>query len=191
MRSASALVRVLLPLPATARRDRIAAPMRPVTARISIDASRERVFDVLADLANRPAFCDHFADEFHLQRLDSRGVGAAARFHADATLFPIWMETVITELDPPHRIIESGRGSRADRMELGIVWELVEGAAATTELSVTFWIEPANHFDRARSKLGAARWYRKRLRRALRRLRDLLENDESIEPLRVAGAARV
>jgi uncharacterized protein YndB with AHSA1/START domain len=165
--------------------------MRPVTAKISIDAPRERVFDLVADLANRPAFFDHFAEDFHLQRLESRGVGAAARFHADATLFPIWMETVVTELEPPHTIIERGRGSRADRMALGFIWELVEGPAATTDLSVTFWAEPGNPFDKVRSKLGGARWYRKHLRKALRRLRDVIESDQPIEPLHVAGTSRI
>jgi uncharacterized protein YndB with AHSA1/START domain len=165
--------------------------MRPVTAKISIDAPRERVFEVLADLANRPAFCDHFAKEFHLQRLDSSGVGAAARFRADATRFPIWMETVITELEPPHRIIEVGRGSRADRMQVRTAWELVEGPGATTELSVTFWADPDTRTDSTKGKLGAARWYRKQWRKALVRLRDTLENDEPMEPIRVAGTSRL
>src|SRR5680860_1204074 len=111
--------------------------MRPVTSTITIDAPREQVFAAIADLANRPAFCDHFAEEFHLQRLESRGIGAAARFRAGAPRFPIWMETVITELDPPHRLIERGRGSRADRMDVGTGWELVE-AAGSTEVTVTF-----------------------------------------------------
>ena len=165
--------------------------MGPVTAAISIDAPRERVFEVLVDLANRPAFCDHFAEQYHLQRLESRGVGAAARFHAGARGFPIWMETVITEIEEPHRIIESGRGSRADRMVVGTAWELVEGPAATTELTVTFWAETDNHIDKAKSRFGASRWYRKQWRKALRRLRDLLESGEPIEPLQVAGASRI
>lgn len=165
--------------------------MGPVIATISIDAPRERVFDVLADLANRPAFCDHFAKDFHLQRLQSYGIGAAARFRADAKRFPIWMETVIVEQDAPHRILEEGRGSRADRMKLGTAWELVEGPASTTELTVTFWAEPEKRADIAKGKLGAARWYRKQWKLALRRLRDMLESGDPIEPIRVAGASRV
>lgn len=163
----------------------------PVTSRISIDAPRERVYEVLSDLANRPAFCDHFAEEYHLLRLESRGVGSAARFRVEAPRFSTWMQTVIVELDPPHRIIEEGRGSRADRMKLGTAWELVEGPTATTELSVTFWAEPDTHLDRFKGKLGAARWYRRQWKRALRRLRDQLEAGETVEPIRVGGASRI
>jgi uncharacterized protein YndB with AHSA1/START domain len=165
--------------------------MGPITATITVDAPRERVFELLADLANRPAFYDHFASGYHLQRLESRGLGAAARFHVGAPRFPIWMETEITELDPPHKIVERGHGSRADRMELGTVWELVEGPAATTELTVTFWTEPGNSIDDAKGRLGAARWYGKQWRTALRRVRDIVEGGETVEPLRVAGADRV
>lgn len=165
--------------------------MGPVSASASIDAPRERVFAVIADLANRPAFCDHFMTGFHLLRLESKGVGAAARFRTEARGFPIWMETVITEIEAPHRLIERGRGARADRMELGTGWELVEAAGATTELTVTFWADATNPADAARSKLGAARWYRRQWKRALGRLQDLLESDRAIDPLRVAGTSRI
>jgi uncharacterized protein YndB with AHSA1/START domain len=164
--------------------------MRPTTAKITIDAPRERVFEAISDLSYRPSFCDHFAKEFRLQRLDSRGVGAAARFRADAKRFPIWMETVVTEVDAPHLLIERGRGSRADRMMTGTAWELVEGPGGTTEISVTFWAEPENPLDVAKSKLGASRWYEKQWTKALRRLRDKLESGEPLEPLQVAGASR-
>lgn len=165
--------------------------MGPVIAEISIDAPRERVFEAIADLAYRPSFCDHFIEEFHLQRLESSGIGAAARFHVDARRFPIWMETVITELDPPHRIVETGRGSRADRMPVGTAWELVEGPTATTEVTVTFWADAHSPADAAKGKLGAERWYRRQWKKALERLRDRLERGEALEPLRVAGASRI
>ena len=165
--------------------------MGPVTAKISIDAPRERVFEVIADLANRPAFCDHFATDFHLQRLDSTGIGATARFHAKAKRFPIWMETVITEQEAPHLLVERGSGSRQDRMKVGTAWELVEGPSQTTEVSVTFWADTEHTTDKAKGKMGAGRWYRKQWKKALKRLRDLLEQDQPIEPIRVAGASRI
>jgi uncharacterized protein YndB with AHSA1/START domain len=165
--------------------------MRPTTATITIDAPRERVFEAISDLAYRPAFCDHFAKEFRLQRLDSRGVGAAARFRAEARGFPIWMETVVTEVEAPHRLIETGQGARTDRMKIGTAWELVEGPGQTTEVSVTFWAEPDTHVDAAKSKLGASRWYGKQWKRALKRLRDKLEAGEPLEPLVVAGGSRL
>ena len=73
-----------------------------------IDVPRERAFAFLADLANRPAFMGRFLSDFRLQRLDSTGVGAAARFRVRER--GLWMETVIAELEPPYRIIERGSG---------------------------------------------------------------------------------
>lgn len=166
--------------------------MGPVTATITIDAPRERVFAEIADLAKRPAFCDHFLTGFHLQRIESRGVGAAARFHADAKRFPIWMESRIVEQDAPHRLLEKGKGSRQDRMVVGTAWELVEGSSpSTTEVSVTFWGEPENPFDKGMAKLGAAAWYRRGWKKALQRLRDAIEADQPLERIEVAGASRL
>lgn len=163
--------------------------MRPAHANIHIDAPRERVFAVISDLANRPAFTDHFAQEFHLQRLDSTGVGAAARFRAEK--FPHWMETEITEIDEPHRLIERGRGARADRLKLGTAWELVEGPHSSTEVSVTFWAEPETHIDRAKAGSRLTRWHARQWKKALKRLRTIVENEEPIEPVAVAGASRI
>lgn len=165
--------------------------MGPVSTSVSIDAPRERVFEVISDLALRPSFCDHFQEEFRLQRLESRGTGAAARFRVEAPRFPIWMETVVESVQAPYRLIERGHGSRADRMTLGTAWELVEGAGATTELTLTFWIEADNPIDSARSRLGSGRWYRRAWGRALERLRKLIEDDAELAPLRVGGMSRV
>ncbi len=59
------------------------------------------------------------------------------------------METVIASQEAPYELIERGRGSRRDRMEVGTAWQLVEGpGAGTTEVSVTFWAdadEPRRH----------------------------------------------
>ena len=101
------------------------------------------------------------------------------------------METVIEEVEEPHRLIERGHGSRMDRMDLGTAWELVDGHGGTTNETVTFWTEPSTHVDSARSKLGASRWYRKQWKRALKRLQSLVENDDPIEPVRVAGTSRI
>lgn len=165
--------------------------MGPASATITIDAPREQVFALIADLANRPAFCDHFMTGYHLQRLESRGLGAGARFHVAAKRFPMWMDSVVTEIAAPHRLVERGRGGHANRMAVGTAWELVESAAATTKVTVSFWTEPTNPLDSVRGKLGAGRWYARQWKRALRRLRDLIESGEEVVPVRVAGASRV
>ena len=91
---------------------RLRAEMLPVTVSITIDAPRERVFELIGDLAKRPAFTDHFIEQFRLERIPSTGVGAAARFRTGPPGRRVWMETVIEELEPPHRILEGGHGGR-------------------------------------------------------------------------------
>jgi uncharacterized protein YndB with AHSA1/START domain len=163
--------------------------MGPIRATITIDLPRERVFELIADLANRPAFCDHFQHDFRLERLESSGVGAGARFRVDAPRFETWMETVIEEVDPPYRLYEQGHCGRWDRIPTFTVWELVEGAGETSEVSVTFWTEPSDPLDVVRERLGAGRWYRRQWDRALRRLRELAEGGERPRRLAVAGGA--
>lgn len=165
--------------------------MGPVTAEITIDAPRERVFAVISDLAMRPSFCDHFQESFRLQRIDSTGVGAAARFHLDAPLFSFWMETVLTTLEAPHVVIEEGRGARIDRMEVGTAWELTDSAGAMTDVRVSFWTKPSHHVDKFKDRLSPTGWHRRQWKRALVRLRDLIEADAGIERLHVAGASRI
>ena len=165
--------------------------MGPVSATTVIDRPREDVFDFLIDLANRESFCDHFLSGLRLERLESSGVGAAARVRVERRFNGIWMETVITQAERPHLIQERGHGGRLDRIPIFTAWELVSEPGDATELRLTFWTEPLQLLDRLREHPGAARWWRRRWARALRRLRDLLESGADVEPVRVAGADRV
>ena len=163
--------------------------MGPVSAEVEIDLPRERVFEVVGDLALRPSFTDHFASEFHLTRIEARGVGAGARFRLDLPPRSIWMDTTIVEADAPHRIVEHGRGGRSNRIPSTTVWELLEGAGPLTRLRVSFWTEPSNLVDRALEKLsGASMRLERDWRQALRRLRDRLESEEQLrQRVAVAG----
>jgi hypothetical protein len=168
--------------------------MGPVSATIAIDAPREQVHSLLADLANRPAFTDHFVDEFRLERLDSAGADAAARFRIPAR--GLWMETVIAESEPPHRILERGRGGRLDRIPIFTAWELIEGPGPEgCELRVTFVTEPVKPIDRmldvAARLRGAERWYRRQWARALGRIKALVEDGAGAERVVVGGADRI
>lgn len=165
--------------------------MQPVSATAVIDCPRGRAFELIGDLANRPAFTDHFMEEFRLERLDSAGIGASARFRVEPPGARLWMETVIGETDPPHLISERGRGGRIDRIPIFTVWELLAGAGEATEVTVTFWTEPSHPLDRLRERLGARRWYRRQWSGALRRLKDLLESGGAVERVRVAGEDRI
>jgi Polyketide cyclase / dehydrase and lipid transport len=165
--------------------------MGPVSANIAIDLPRERVFGFLSDLANRPAFTDHFIHDLRLERLSSSGVGAAARFRLEPPMTRLWMETVIEEADAPHRIFERGRTGRYDRIPVFTVWELVGGPGARSEVRLSFWTEPSHPVDRLRERFGAERWYRRQWSRALERLKDVLESGREIERVAVAGGARI
>lgn len=164
--------------------------MRPVHASVAIDAPRERVFDFVVDLANRPAFTGHFKHEFRLEGLDSVGVDAAARFRVGAPFNSLWMETVIVEVEPPYLIVERGRCGRADRIPVVTSWELVTGPGALTTVSVAFWTEPSHPLDRIREHLGSAGFFRRQWQRALQRMRDLLESGSEVERVGTAGANR-
>jgi uncharacterized protein YndB with AHSA1/START domain len=164
--------------------------MGPLSAKRTIDAPRERVWGLVCDLALRPSFCDHFMREFRLQRVDSAGPGAAARFHLDAPRFSYWMETVITEADEPYMLLERGKGARIDRMPVGTAWELVPSGGTMTEVTVTFWTEPSHPLDKLKDRLSSGRWYERQFGRALNRLAEIAEGEAAVEPLRVAGASR-
>jgi uncharacterized protein YndB with AHSA1/START domain len=163
--------------------------MGPVSAEVEIDVPRERAFEAIADLAARPSFTDHFLTDFHLTRIESTGIGAGARFRVALAPRQIWMDTSIAELEAPHRLVERGRGGRANRIPSQTVWELVEGTGSLTRVRVAHWTEPSNPVDRALEALsGAATRQERAWREALRRLRDLLEAEERPKQrLTVAG----
>jgi Activator of Hsp90 ATPase homolog 1-like protein len=160
----------------------------PISLTIAVDAPRERVFDFICDLGVRPAWTDHLAREYRLERLPPSGVGAAARFRVDAPAGVRYMETVIAEAERPYRVVEHGRGGRLDRIPMRAVWELREGP--TTTVVLTFWTAPASPIDRVR-EIGHTRWWRRRWSRALRRMRDLLESGEEPPRLGAAGGDRL
>jgi uncharacterized protein YndB with AHSA1/START domain len=166
--------------------------MGPLSLTTSVDASRDRVFDFLCDLSIRPSWTGHFAGDFRLERLEPKGVGAAARFRVDAPGGILYMETVIAEAERPHLVVEHGRGGRMDRTQVRAVWELEEGAGGVTEVQLTFWTKPGTPLDRAGEILLAGRWWRRNWKRALRNMRELIESGEEPQGrVTVAGAQRL
>jgi uncharacterized protein YndB with AHSA1/START domain len=155
--------------------------MGPVSAEIEIDVPRELVFEAIADLARRPSFTDHFLKGFHLTRIESRGIGAGARFQVSSPLRSAWMDTAIVHLDAPHEILERGCGGRANRIPSTTAWELTEGAGSQTGVRVSHWTKPSNPLDRAVEVLSANSFFAQRgWNEALHRLRDQLESSEAI-----------
>lgn len=162
--------------------------MGPVSAEIEIDAPREQIFAAIADLARRPSFADHFLAGFHLTRIESRGVGAGARFRVRSPLRSVWMDTAIVELEEPHKLVERGCGGRGNRIPSTTVWELTGGGGSLTRVRVSRWTEPSP-IDRAFELVAATSvWEQRGWREALRRLRDRLEgNGTAVAPAAVAG----
>jgi len=165
--------------------------MGPISTEIEIDAPREQVFATLADLSARPSFTDHFFTDFHLTRIDGQGVGAGARFRVHAPLRSPWMDTTIVATEEPFRVVEEGRGGRANRIPNHTVWELTEAAGGLTTVRVSHWTEPRPG-DRGLELLSAGSLFQARgWREALRRLRDKLEADQpASERIAVAGGNR-
>lgn len=163
--------------------------MGPVFAEIEIDAPRELIHDYLMDVATRRDLYGNSIRDFRLLRLDSRGIGAGARFQFRRR--KAWTDTTITSSEPPRRISERGETGRLNRTPTGTEWELAESATGVSTVRVSYWTEPAG-MARAFDRLtGGAGWHRRRLKRATTRLRELIEADlASTEPVGVAGGNR-
>ena len=153
----------------------------PISLTATVDAPRERVFDFLCDLARRPAWTDHFISDFRLERIEPAGQGAAARFRVGAPRIR-FADTTIADAERPHRVAEIGHGGRLNRVTLRTVWELTEGPGAVTTVNLSFWTEPSAR---------GGRWWRRRWKKALRRLAAAIESGEPAgDALVVAGGNR-
>jgi uncharacterized protein YndB with AHSA1/START domain len=162
--------------------------MRPVSAKLAIDAPREDVFEILLDLSARPSFTDHFMEGFHLLRIEPVGVGAGARFRLrDGG----WVDSIIEEADAPNRLLERGKGGYLNRIPNVTEWLLSESGPGGCEVKVTFWTDPQNPFDRVRDMKGSARRLGRGLKKSLERLREVAEGDAPLERIAVAGGDRI
>jgi uncharacterized protein YndB with AHSA1/START domain len=151
----------------------------PVTVSTVISAPREQVFDYLQDIANHSEFTDHYLVDWHLTRIDSVGRGAGARFRVKipGNRFS-WADVTFVEVERPHRIVEVGRTGKNNRIRTLGVYELTPASAGTTRLRFTLQTEPQTLSDRLMEALGARGWMRRKGKRAMRRLRAILESGE-------------
>lgn len=152
--------------------------MDPISVDVTIARPREEVFAYLADIANHAEFNDHFMVDWRLTREDTYGYGAGARFRLKmpCNRFP-WGDTTIIEFQPPRKLVEAGRSGKFNRVRTLGVYELEPGPGGTTQVSFTFESEVTKPTDRLLESLGARRWLSRRLRRSMRRLRAILEED--------------
>src|SRR5581483_11497550 len=150
--------------------------MDPVVVSITVGRPREEVFDYLADIANHPEFTDHFLVDWHLTREDSIGMGAGARFRVKAPLQRFsWLGMRFVEVDRPWRIVEAGRGGKYNRIRTMTIFTLEPGPDDTTRVELSTETVPSTPTDRIMELFGARSWTRRQNRRALRRLRSILE----------------
>ena len=149
--------------------------MRQITVEAYISAPRERVFDFVADLAGRPAYTDHYLQDYRLARVNPQGLGAAARFRLDAPFSRQYGELEIVEAERPRRLVEEARLGRLGRSRSVAVYEFIPETGGNTRVELTTYSEPANALE-AVKQAGAARWMRRNTKIALERLRMIFEN---------------
>jgi uncharacterized protein YndB with AHSA1/START domain len=148
----------------------------PVTVSTVISAPRETVFDYLQDIANHAAFTDHYLTDWHLTRVDSVGLGAGARFRVNVPGNRYsWADATFAEVQRPHRIVEHGRTGKANRIRTVGVYELDPVAGGATRVTFTLQTAPATLADRLVEGLGARAFMRRKGRKAMHRLRAILE----------------
>jgi uncharacterized protein YndB with AHSA1/START domain len=187
-----------MPGPGDGRRHRAGArhphiqspPVDPITVTATIARPREEVFEYLADIANHAEFNDHYLVDWHLTREDSYGQGAGARFRVKAPLNRFsWADVTFAEVQPPHRIVERGRGGKYNRIRMLGSYTLSPGPGGTTRVEFTLETLPVMLSDRLQEALGGRTWTRRQVARSLRRLRTILEEDRG-RGRRVTVAAR-
>ena len=150
--------------------------MDPFTVSTTIAKPREEVFEYLADIANHAEFSDHYLVDWRLLRENPYGTGAGARFRVKAPLNRFsWGDFTLSEVTPPHRIVERGRGGKFNRVRTLGTYTLSPGAGGTTRVEFTLETEPALLSDRLIEALGGRVWMRRQSAKALRRLRTILE----------------
>jgi uncharacterized protein YndB with AHSA1/START domain len=154
--------------------------MDPVTLTTTIARPREEVFEYLADVANHAEFTDHCLVDWHLTREDSYGRGAGGRFRTKSRFDRFsYGDLTLVELDPPARILATGRAGRFNRVRTRSEWKLSDDGRGGTRVEFETASEPATFADRRMEKLLRVRASTTRChRRALDRLRAILEAGE-------------
>src|SRR6478672_5853901 len=156
--------------------------MDPVAVSIVVSVPREAVFDYLNDIANHAEFTDHYLVDWHLTRIDSLGVGAGARFRVKAPGNRYsWADVTVIEAERPHRLVERGRTGKDNRVRTLGVYELEPVAADSTRVTFTLETLPATFADRVMESFGARTFMRRNGRRAMRRLRAILEDGDGAD----------
>ncbi len=154
--------------------------MDPVTLHVNIDRPREEVFAYLADIANHAEFTDHFLTSWRLTREQSAGRGAGARYRQGGRFDRFgYYDLSLAEVDPPRRIVAVGRGGKFNRIKTTAIWTLDVAPGGGTDVEYMVETEPALPTDKLMEALsGQHGWFKRKARRAMRRLQAILEEGE-------------
>jgi uncharacterized protein YndB with AHSA1/START domain len=154
--------------------------VEPITVSTTISRPREEVFEYLADIANHAEFTDHYLTDWRLTREDSYGAGAGARFRINAPLSRFsWADMTFAEVQPPFRILERGRGGKFNRIRMLGTYTLQPGPGNSTKVEYTLETVPVMLSDRLMEMFGGRAWSKRKAAKAMRRLRDILEENRS------------
>jgi uncharacterized protein YndB with AHSA1/START domain len=154
--------------------------VEPITVSTTISRPREEVFEYLADIANHAEFTDHYLTDWRLTREDSFGAGAGARFRINAPLSRFsWADMTFAEVQPPFRILERGRGGKFNRIRMLGTYTLQPGPGNSTKVEYTLETVPVMLSDRLMETFGGRAWSKRKAAKAMRRLREILEENRS------------
>jgi hypothetical protein len=113
-----------------------------------------------------------------MTREDTYGSGAGARFRIKAPLNRFsWADMTFSEIQPPYRIVERGRGGKYNRIRMLGTYTLSPAAGGTTKVEYTLETVPSLMSDRLLEIVGGRSWSRRKAGKALRRLRTILEEN--------------
>ena len=153
--------------------------MDPVSSSVLVSRPASEVFAYLVDVANHAEFTDHYLKDFRLTREDSIGKGAGARFRVDAPLNRFsWADVTIVEADAPRRIVQRGRTGKYNRVRLVSTYDL-EPAGGSTRVTLTTETETPRLLSDKLMEAIARGWFRRKQRKAVKRLASILEEGRS------------
>jgi PAS domain-containing protein len=149
--------------------------VRSAQATTTIDRPSEAIFEYLLDIGSRTEFAPELFREFHLTRVESKGVGSGARYRLHRKLRDRRAGSSITEATPGQRILEEGSTGRGGRVGMAQEYLLEEQPGGATKVTWIIETYPMNPTDRLR-EFGERRQIKRRMKRGARRLRDILES---------------
>jgi uncharacterized protein YndB with AHSA1/START domain len=163
--------------------------MEPVTLHTHICAPRRDVYALIADVAARPMWSDHFAKDYRLVSPRTVGLGAGGCFRLDARGGTRYVEFSIVEARPPRLVVDDGRTGRLGRTRWTARYELTEPAQGLTRVDLTISTNPENPIERLREAVGFRRFVRRGAGQALERLRRIFEEggEEAAARATIAG----